>query len=64
MNCCNGLWVVSGKPSRHASAEIAAVRDEVVIFEAHGHQLVPESPDLAGRHPRGWRRAAERVAGE
>ena len=55
MDRCDGLWVVAGKPSSHAGPEVAAMRDEAAISEASSHQLMPQSRDLASRHPRGRR---------
>ncbi len=60
----DSVWLVSGEPRRHACPEVAAMGDEAVISEPHGHQLMPESRDLASGHPRGRGRAAERVAGQ
>ena len=40
------------------------MRDEAVISEACGHQLMPEPRDFASGHPRGRRGAAERVTGQ
>jgi hypothetical protein len=57
----DGLWLVTGKPSRHASPEVAAMRDEPVISEPYDHQLMPEPRDLASGHPRGRRRPAEPI---
>jgi hypothetical protein len=60
----DGAWLVAGKPSGHPGPEVAAVRDESLISEADGHQLMPESGDFASRHPRGRGRSAERVTGK
>ena len=60
----DGLWSLTGKPGRHASPEVAAVRDEPVISESYGHQLMPEPCDLASRHARGRRWPAEPVPGQ
>ena len=56
-----GVWLVAGEPRGHPGPEVAAMRDEAVISEAYGHQLMPESGDLASRHSRRRGRSAEPV---
>jgi hypothetical protein len=45
------VWLVAGQPGGYAGAEVAAMRDETVMSQPLGHQLMPESRDLTSGHP-------------